>query len=538
MTERPLGAQIAHMLADRGVDTVFGVPGVHNIELYRGIEQAGISHVLARHEQGAGFMADGYARATGKPGVAFVITGPGLTNIMTPLGQAYSDNIPVLAISSCLDETLLTKGQLHQMKDQRLAAETVCEWSAEARSADAAYRLFDRAFRQVFLGQTRPKHIQVPVPLLQKPCPPPDDREFARGEARILPDPMNVKTAAHRLQKARRPLLILGGGAAGADPRGVDAPNHLTGFIDTVRPAVFTTYAGRGTVAPDYPLLFGSTLARPDSADIVAEADFVLVVGSRLSEVDLWRPRLGHTVPMIRVDISDMALADPVGAFLNIRADAHSFFEAMRTELGGASFDNDWKPDEIASARARWRAQVDADRPGIVPVCDALRDCLPQDTIIYSDMTQFAYVAKEIWDLAKPGLWHHPFGFGTLGYALPAAIGGKVGAGPGTPVVAIAGDYGFQYTLQELGTAAELGLTLPILLWDNGMLKEIEASMARSQIAPIAVQARNPDFGTLAAAYGIGYACPASLADLSSAVQSALTADGPTLIRMTPALVA
>ena len=119
---RPLGAQISHMLKSRGVEVIFGIPGVHNQEMYRGIEEAGLTHVLARHEQGAGFMADGYARATGKPGVAYVITGPGLCNTMTPMGQAYSDSVPLLVLSSCLDETALRKGQLHQMKDQRAAA--------------------------------------------------------------------------------------------------------------------------------------------------------------------------------------------------------------------------------------------------------------------------------------------------------------------------------------------------------------------------------------------------------------------------------
>lgn len=120
MTTRPLGAQISHMLKDRGVDTIFGIPGVHNQEMYRGIEEAGITHVLARHEQGAGFMADGYARATGKVGVAYVISGPGLCNIMTPMGQAYSDSVPMLVISSVLDETVAARGQLHQMKDQEV----------------------------------------------------------------------------------------------------------------------------------------------------------------------------------------------------------------------------------------------------------------------------------------------------------------------------------------------------------------------------------------------------------------------------------
>lgn len=168
MTTRPLGAQISHMLKDRGVTHVFGIPGVHNQELYRGIEEAGLVHVLARHEQGAGFMADGYARASGKPGVAYVITGPGLCNIMTPMGQAYSDSVPMLVISSCLDETAARRGQLHQMLDQEGAARTVCDWSETARSAEAAYALIDRALIENTPGRrTRPKSVVVPIALLE-----------------------------------------------------------------------------------------------------------------------------------------------------------------------------------------------------------------------------------------------------------------------------------------------------------------------------------------------------------------------------------
>ncbi len=155
--------------------------------------------------------------------------------------------------------------------------------------------------------------------------------------------------------------------------------------------------------------------------------------------------------------------------------------------------------------------------------------------MFYSDMTQFAYVAKETYQMPRPGHWHHPFGFGTLGYALPAAIGGKI-ARPDAPTIAIAGDYGFQYTLQELGTAAELGLTLPIILWDNEKLKEIEDSMIQSQIAPNAVIAKNPDFGLLSAAYGITYTKPTNITDFQIALKIALKADGPTIIHVTPGI--
>jgi len=522
---RPLGAQISAMLKARGVEVIFGIPGVHNVELYRGIEEAGITHVLARHEQGAGFMADGYARATGRPGVAYVITGPGLTNLMTPLGQALSDSVPVLAISSCLDTADLGIGRarLHEMPDQEGAAATVCDWSRTAQDAATAYHLIDRALAEFALDRPRPKHVQLPIGVLGAPAPPPPPPPGAPIGAGA-PD---VTRAAAMIASARRPLFVFGGGARGA-------AGPARALLARRQAASFTTYAGRGVVAPGDPLAFGSFLARPDSAAVIARADLVVVVGSELSEVDLWRPDLGHACPLIRVDIDPAELAD-TPADLAIRGDAAAVLSALAATLPEGN--SDWTAAEVAQARARWRAEADAERPGIVPVCDALRAVLPAETRIYSDMTQFAYVAKEVWDLPEPGLWHHPFGFGTLGYALPAAIGGKVGL-PDVPVVAIAGDYGLQYTIQELGTAVELGRPLPILLWDNGKLKEIEDSMLRSQIAPNAVVARNPDFGALARAWGAAAAEPDSLDALAGAVRAALAHPGPTLIRMTPAMTA
>jgi 5-guanidino-2-oxopentanoate decarboxylase len=165
-----LGAEISHCLKSKGVDIIFGIPGVHNQELYRGIEEAGIRHVLARHEQGAGFMADGFARITGLPGVVYVISGPGVCNVMTPMGQAYSDSVPMLIIASGLDEVTLEpgRGQLHEMKDQRAAAETVCDWAITAADETEAYELIDRAFLEFSTKRKRPKYIQVPIPLLEK----------------------------------------------------------------------------------------------------------------------------------------------------------------------------------------------------------------------------------------------------------------------------------------------------------------------------------------------------------------------------------
>jgi 5-guanidino-2-oxopentanoate decarboxylase len=165
MTQRTLGAQLSHGLKARGFDTIFGIPGVHNVELYRGIEEAGITHILARHEQGAGFMADGYARASGKPGVAFIITGPGLTNIMTPMGQGYSDSVAMLVVSSCLPVGDMP-GRLHQMRDQLGAVGAVCDWSELAGDGDTAFGLVDRALDEFASCRARPKHISIPLDAL------------------------------------------------------------------------------------------------------------------------------------------------------------------------------------------------------------------------------------------------------------------------------------------------------------------------------------------------------------------------------------
>ncbi|MEO1551075.1 MAG: thiamine pyrophosphate-binding protein, partial [Pseudomonadota bacterium] len=485
--QRPAGAQISHGLKARGVDVIFGIPGVHNVEMYRGIEEAGLMHVLARHEQGVGFMADGYARATGRPGVGYVITGPGLLNTTTALGQAYSDSVPVLMLSSCLERADLNaeRGRLHDMRNQEAAGEAVCAWSRTALSAQTAYDLIDRALVEFQVGRPRPVHIQVPIDVAASPADPmpgPPARPF-----RAAPDPQAIARAAALLDGAKRPATILGGGAVGAR-------DEVRALVDTLGALCLPTYAGKGVVHDHAPLSLGASLARAGSATWLARADLLLVLGSELSETDLWRDHPGHRCPMIRVDVDPSVLADRFRADLPILSDIAAFCTALGTQLGPRpAAEPAWDAREIAQARLRFAAEVNAERPHVVPWSQALMAGLPSEAMVVSDMTQFAYGAKEVVALDTPGRWAHPYGFGTLGYALPAAIGAKIGRGD-APVIAIAGDYGFQYTCAELGVAVELGLTLPILIWDNDGLGEIADAMVRAQVPPRAVTAQNPDF--------------------------------------------
>ncbi|WP_296418497.1 thiamine pyrophosphate-binding protein [Pseudooctadecabacter sp.] len=535
--QRPLGAQISHMLKARGVDVVFGIPGVHNQELYRGIEEAGITHVLARHEQGAGFMADGYARATGRPGVCYVITGPGVLNALTPLGQAYSDSVPVLMVASCLDETAATRGQLHQMRDQEGAAATVTDWSDTAQTPQAAYALIDRALQDMATNRPRPKALHVPIAQLEAEAAPDWPAKPFLGPRPVEPEPDWITYTAQEVAQAKRPLFIFGGGArdAAVAPVGQGQPTPVQALLARSGAAAFTTFAGRGIVPADYPLLLGSYLSRPEAEGLIGSADLVIAIGTELAEVDLWRDQLGHSGRLIRVDIDAEPLASNLPGQTPIRSDATRFVQALTDALGDGAPQTGWTQAEAADFRARMRSAVSAERPGLLGVIDAVQAAMPTDAMIYSDMCQLAYAAKEVWNMDRPGHWHHPYGFGTLGYALPAGIGGAV-ARPDGPTCVIIGDYGLQYTLPELGTAVELGLPLPIILWDNGKLGEIEDSMIRAQIAPNAVIQQNPDFLMLARAYGADAVEPATLADIAPALRAAFKACRPTVIRLTPDL--
>lgn len=533
--QRPLGAQISHMLKARGVDVIFGIPGVHNQELYRGIEEAGITHVLARHEQGAAFMADGYARATGRPGVCYVITGPGVLNALTPLGQAYSDSVPVLMVASCLDETAANRGQLHQMRDQQGAATTVTDWSETAHTAEAAFGLIERALVEFQTRRARPKAIHVPIAALQADAP---EAPAAPADAPELPAGSDVDTGAvaRDLLAAQKPLIIAGGGLYPHMDRWPTDGLHKV--AEATGAALMTTYAGRPAFDAKAPLHFGPILSHPGTEALIGEADYVLVLGSELAEVDLWRAELGNSVPIVRVDLDPAMLTHGPATSARYLADAQGFIEGVYCALlqmevpdQGSS---DWTPAQVAAARARVHQDVAADRPGLTEVIRAIEAAVPDHVKIYSDMTQLAYAAKDIWQKGSVS-WHHPYGFGTLGYALPAAIGGAIGR-PDFPTLCIIGDYGLQYTLPELGTAVELGLPLPIILWDNGKLGEIEDSMIRAQIAPNAVIQQNPDFLALAKAYGADAIEPAALADIAPALDAAYKASRPTVIRLTPDL--
>lgn len=512
------------LLRDYGVDVIFGIPGVHTVEFYRGLTTGGIRHVLTRHEQGAGFMADGYARASGRPGVCCVISGPGVTNVMTPMGQAYSDSVPILVLASVIPSSDLGKGRgrLHEMTDQQAAAATVAGFSGTALSPGELPDLMAKAFTLFQSARPRPAYIEVPIDVLARPA---DDGWTARPAAHApAPDAAAVAEAAKRLAAARHPVILTGGGA-------VEAAAPVRRLAEKLGAMVVPTVAGKGVLPEDHPLCLGALLPQEAVQERVTAADVVLALGSELAETDFWQDRFRFGGDLIRIDIDPHELSDEQPASLAILSDAGKAAEAILAQLADGDRPANGVAGAVTALHAKLREAEDPERRLHRRVLEVIRQALPRETIVATDMTQIAYAGNEVFPVYEPRSWLHPVGFGTLGYAVPAAIGAKLGA-PERPVAAIVGDYGFLYTAPELAVAVEEELPVVFLLWNNEELGAIRDSMERNGIQPTAIAPRNPDFPALAEAFGMPAQTPRSLAELGDRIAEALTRKGPSFIEI------
>jgi len=515
------GHAIIGLLETYGVDTVFGIPGVHTLELYRGIADRNMHHVGVRHEQGAGFIADGYARASGKPGVCCLITGPGLMNAATPIGQAYSDSVPVLVLCSVNARQDLGKGRgrLHEISDQRAAIAPLTAFTRTVMDAKEMAQAVSDAFAVFEAKRPRPVVLEFPLDVLSGPADvghPPRARA-ARPKAKTS----DLEAAAKLIDNAQRPLLMVGGGT-------VDCAPAVRAFLEKSGAVGVTTTAGKGVIPASHPANLGSALLTEPVQQVLAEADVVIAVGTELAETDSWVDRLNIPGKLVRIDLDRFTLTRDYPPAVAIEADAGATLEALSKLIQSGR-----KPDldRVVSVRKAVKDSMTPLERKHAKVLGALRAALPADGIVASDMTQIAYTANIHFPSEQPRCCFHPCGFGTLGYAMPAAIGAKI-ACPERAVVALCGDAGFLFTVQELGTAAELGLPLPILLWNNDALGQIAANMRDVGIPEIAVKPRNPDFQTLAQAYGIRSVRPDSLAGVEAALREAFQAKGPTLIEV------
>ena len=519
------GEALMHLLGDYGVDAVFGIPGEHTLELYRGIESSRVRHVLTRHEQGAGFMADGYGRVTGKPGVCTLITGPGVTNCTTPLAQAYADSVPMLLISSANRSESLGKGWgcLHEITDQSAVTAPLTAFSAMVRTPDEIPELIAQAFTVFHSRRPRPVHISVPLDLLGLPV-------EGGWTVRVPPQrpvapPAAIDSAASLLAAARRPVILVGGGAQ-------DAGDCVRRLCERLDAAVISSNAGKGVVPESHPLSLGGGLITKAIRDFLETADVVLSIGCEISETDSFEDYLTINGELIRIDLDSSKFNDLYPATVAVQGDAGPSVEAIVRSLERRPVKADkGTAESLDAVRTRQAADLTAVERQHAKLLLELRSLLPPDTIMFGDIAQLVYTGSAVMPTDLPRTWFYPAGLGTLGCALPGAIGAKI-ALPDRPVIVLVGDGGFLFTIQELATAVEEALAIPIVLWNNDSLAMIRDGMIKRGISQIGVNPKNPDFMKIAEGFGCHGVRPDSLASFASAADKALQASVPTVIEI------
>jgi len=432
---RTCGEVLVEILESYGIDTIFGIPGVHTIELYRGLPDTNLRHITPRHEQGAGFMADGYARASGRPAACFIITGPGMTNIATALGQAYADSVPLLVISSVnnSNELALGEGRLHELPSQRNMIEGVTVFSHTALRADDLPGVLARAFALFGSARPGPVHIELPLDVIAEPagalrrqaCPIPD---------RPGPNPEAIEAAADLLRQAHDPIVVLGGGVQ-------DAAGQARRLVDRLGAPVVLTINAKGVLPKGHSLNIGSQLPNASVLKALQSADVVLAVGTELSETDtlLFNERLKLMGKLIRVDIESEQLSRNALAALPICADAGLTLDALYRALAGQQAHFERSGRIVAELRQRCDEDLPDNYRPHQRMMDVIDQALP-GAIIVGDSTQPVYGANLFYEPDLPrSYFNSSTGYGTLGYALPAALGAKLAAGA-RPVVSLKGN--------------------------------------------------------------------------------------------------
>ena len=525
--ERTGGEWVVEALRAEGVRHVFGIPGIHNLAIYDALlRQTEIAHVLTRHEQGAGFMADGYARASGRPGVVLVTTGPGATNALTPLVEAHAGSQPVLLLMSDIPAALIGQGvgALHEVPNQIDCFRPVCRWAETLGAGRDIPGAVQGAFHLFRSGRPGPIALSIPTDLLT-----------ARVAAQLTPpgqgrrppcDVRLVETAARSLRTARRPLLVAGGGVVAAE-----AGAELEALAERLGAPVVTTVMGRGAIAERHPRWLGVLSNKHASQPALEAADVVLAVGCRFTHrstrgllLDLaFRP----DQTLIHLDLDPTVLGKLYTPTLGIVGDARDGLAGLLAALGpgpAAEWDWSWLAARRAARSPRYTATIDR-------VLGILRERLAADAIVVSDQTGINYWMEWHFPVLAPRTFLYPVGSATLGYAVPAAIGAQI-ARPDRQVVAVAGDGGFLSSVNELATAVKYRLPIVFLVFNDDRYGAIKWLQEKIFGRWGEVDLANPDFPALARAFGAAGERLSGVEALGPALDTALAHPGPTLLEL------
>lgn len=516
------GQAVVDALLAHDVDTIFGIPGTHNLPIYSALKESPIRHVTPRHEQGGGYAADGYARASGRPGVCLTTAGPAILNAAAAAAQAYSDSIPVLFIAPGvpLDHPSGHNGLLHEVKSQFDAMSAVVGHAQRVTSVGDIPHAVAQCFAAMADGRGRPAYLEVPLDILDASAV--AEQVSPMDSPSRVPSASSIIQAREQLASATRPLIVAGGGASAASAQ-------LTAFAELVDAPVITSANGKGVVPENHPLSLGAGVHLQAALDLVRDCDVVVAVGTELAPADWWYGPMPE-VPLIRIDIDPTSISTNARPTVGVVGDAAiALTELARRHVVDSR-------DSGRERAAHWRRILQAEARSIgsayLGLCESLDEVLNDDAIVAADQSMSCYYGL-LGNLPRyrPRSFLYPAGLGTLGYALPAAMGAKL-ARPDHQVVAVLGDGGVMFSIAELAGAAQAGLALPVVIVDNGGYGEIRNEMRERDGRTLAVDLSVPDFPTLAESLHCHGVYAASYEEVGPAVRAAFAADRPTLIHV------
>jgi acetolactate synthase-1/2/3 large subunit len=524
------GAQVLiRSLVREGVEVIFGLPGVQIMDIFDALyHEPSIRLIPVRHEQSVTYMADGYARTTGKVGVALVVPGPGALNAAAGLGTAYATSSPVLLVSGQMETYNIGKrrGALHEIEDQLEVFRPITKWNHRAMTVEEIPGMVHTAMKHLSTGRPRPVEIEIPWDVLPATADiEPLEREVFPQQG---PEPTEVKEAAELLAHARYPLIWAGGGT-----READVSDELLELAQTLNAPVIVTAQGKGAIPEDSPLFLGTYFYGHGPAhQALPRTDVILAIGSRLHLVPKtpWTIQPHQKVIQIDADPEEVGRNYPVS--VGIAADGRLGVQALLAELGGKTRSSQWTAAEMASIRQQTYQEIAKMAPLQVEIIETMRRELADDAIVVSGTTEIGYWSHLAFPVLRPRSYITPGYFATLGYAFPTALGAKVG-NPDRQVVATSGDGGFMYASSELATAVQEGVNVVVLVFNNGMLGASHSDQERRfGNRVIGTELHNPDFARLAEVYGALGMKLSGYQELGDALRSALRAQRPVLIEI------
>jgi thiamine pyrophosphate-dependent acetolactate synthase large subunit-like protein len=522
------GASVVSSLQRLGVELVFGLPGVHNLPIWKALSDSPIRLVGVRHEQTAVYAADGYARATGRLGVAVVTTGPGAANTLGATGEAMAAASPVLVIATDTATSLrregVYRGTLHETRDQTAMFVPVTKAARALADAEQIADAVRESGARALTAPTGPVYLGVPTDLLSKEV---SEREgvpaIPAPETGRSVSPATLDRACEMLAQATRPVIWAGGGAlrAGAGP--------LVGELAVKLAApVLTTFMGRGLLPPEHPCAVPGPAHAPEVGALWDEADLVLAIGSDFdgSNTQNWQMPAPPTLIAINVDAADASKSYPVD--LTLLGDARVVLEELVPRVspreGLAALEQ--RLSAIGAAVASWVNQDDEQAARFLGI---VHRALTPEAVVVTDMCIPGYWLAGYWQVPRPRKLGYPLGWGTLGFGFPAALGAAL-AGAG-PTVCVCGDGGFMYACGELATVVQEHIPLTIVVVDDGGYGMLRFDQDLAGEEPFGVDLVTPDFAALAASFGL----PATVIDgfgpeLERTLRASLTGGEPNMI--------